>query len=67
MVQANFEGSTRQVRGAIVRRLLSGPIDEKTILSINAKDAYQISKALRALAAEGMIEKKGDTWRLVKD
>jgi len=66
MVQANFEGSTRQVRGAIIRRLLSGPIPEAAILSVNAKDAYQISKALRALQAEGMIEKRGVVWRLVK-
>lgn len=67
MVQANFEGSMRQVRGAIIRRLLSGSITEESVRSINAKDAYQISMALRSLEKEGLIERKGKAWRLPKN
>jgi len=62
--QAPFEGSLRQIRGGLIRRLIKGPITEKALLSVEVKDAYRVEIALRSLEADGMVEKKGKEWRL---
>lgn len=63
-VQSTFDGSTRQVRGAIVRKLLDGPISESTLRKLDARNSYRFGIALKALRAEGIVEKKGKKWHL---
>lgn len=60
--QSKFEGSLRQARGAIVRRLSRGIANESTLRSEISGVRFQT--ALRGLAREGLIVKKGGTWRL---
>ncbi|MFZ2886198.1 MAG: A/G-specific adenine glycosylase, partial [Minisyncoccia bacterium] len=62
--QSRFEGSLRQARGAILRKLLDGPIFEKMLLKIDVESSYQIEKALHALEREGLIKKQNRYWRL---
>lgn len=60
--QSKFEGSTRQARGAILRKLLDGPISEKSLLKIDVKTSYQVELAIRHLASENLIKKKKGKW-----
>lgn len=62
--QARFEGSLRQFRGIIVRRLLKGPLAEEALLAVDVGDSYLLEQAVRDLAREGLIEKKGKKWVL---
>lgn len=59
--QSRFEGSVRQVRGAILKALLQGrPLSE---VGVRHEDYY--ASALEALQAEGLIRKRGKGWQLV--
>lgn len=60
--QSLFEGSLRQVRGAILRKLLNGPIPERALLKVDAKASYHMEAALKDLKREGMIEKEKGKW-----
>ncbi len=62
--QKKFEGSLRQARGAILRKLLDGPISDVALRNINTEAAYYIEMALRDLEKEGLILRKGRKWVL---
>ena len=62
--QSKFEGSLRQLRGKLLRRLMDGPITRGTFKKIDAKNAYQISMALQGMEQEGLVVKKKDTWNI---
>jgi A/G-specific adenine glycosylase len=62
--QAPFEGSMRQLRGHLLRRLVQGPIKESALVREQTKSTYHIEKVLRAMEAEGLLIKKGKSWRL---
>jgi A/G-specific adenine glycosylase len=62
--QAKFEGSLRQIRGALVRQLIQGSISERALLSINVADSYRIEQALKSLEQDGIIMKKKGRWHL---
>lgn len=62
--QSKFEGSLRQVRGAILRQLLKSPIKHGALLKVDAQSSYRLELALKDLSKEGLIEKRGSTWRL---
>lgn len=62
--QSRFEGSQRQARGAVLRKLLDGPVSEKSLLTIDVKASYQIEQALRDMHREGLIDKRNKKWRL---
>jgi A/G-specific adenine glycosylase len=62
--QSRFEGSLRQMRGIILRRLLAGPIAQSALASVDAERTYHLEMALRAMEAEGLIVKKGRKWTL---
>ena len=66
--QSKFEGSLRQVRGEILRHLHAGTKAEKGLYSLiraNRRiDSSKIVGALAGLARDGMIEKKGESWRI---
>lgn len=63
--QSKFEGSLRQVRGAVLRALATGPL---TIAALTNKTTYpkdRLDEALLGLSKDGMIEKVGVIWKVV--
>lgn len=64
--QSRFEGSLRQFRGIILRRLLNGALSEKALLAVDVEGSYFLEQAVRDLAREGLIEKKGQKWILAQ-
>jgi A/G-specific adenine glycosylase len=62
--QSPFEGSLRQFRGIVLRRLLKGPITESALISVEVESSYFMEQAIRDLEREGLIEKKGKKWTL---
>lgn len=63
--QKSLKGSGREVRGAIVRVLISGSKSKKQLTSLFASERIaQIEKQLQALEQEGIIERTKSTYRL---
>lgn len=62
--QSKFEGSLRQYRGIILRRLVSGPLKESVLLNVEVGQSYFMEQALRDLEREGLIRKQKSLWRL---
>lgn len=62
--QSKFEGSDRQIRGAIVRALSSAASTEKALSSLLQTDGDRIQMQLAALVADGLISKKGKRYQL---
>lgn len=60
--QGRFEGSRRQLRGAIMRRLLQGPAGPDD-LCVDAAPA-RIDEALGHMADEGLVEFHAGRWRI---
>lgn len=67
--QSKFEGSLRQVRGAILRELHDGPLTEAALgarldalLKLDAQP--RLIPALAALVQEGMVARRGRRWRI---
>ena len=58
--QSKFEGSLRQVRGAILKALTAN----KSLTSTKKKYPERFELALAALAKDGLIKKKGRGWRI---
>jgi len=58
--QSKFEGSLRQVRGAILRALTV----KKSLTSVRKAYPDRFDAALAALARDGLIKKKGRGWRI---
>lgn len=59
--QSVFEGSARQVRGEVLRRLLTGP---KTETELAIPDE-RLSAVLAGLAKDGLVAHEQGSWRLV--
>ena len=66
MKQSVFDGSNRQLRGAIIRRLMDGPLSEEKLRTFDAKNSYRIALVLKSLRDEEMIEMVDGKWRLVE-
>ncbi len=63
--QSRFSGSTREVRGAIVRELAKGSRSKRTLLGLlGGNRAPQLRRALTDLLAEGLIQKRGRAFAL---
>ena len=65
--QGPFEGSFRQVRGAVVRVLrvhATATADE--LVTVTGFDAERVDEAVRRLTAEGLIEARGGHVRLAR-
>ena len=62
--QSVFDGSNRQLRGALIRRLMDGPLSEEKLRTFDAKNSYRIAFVLKSLRDEDMIEMVDDKWRL---
>ena len=66
--QSKFNGSLRQVRGAILRELQMGAVSETALLSrchLDKKAKIKMDEALMGLARDGLIMKQRGTWRIV--
>lgn len=59
--QSKFEGSLRQVRGAILRELHKGPSSVKEL----PFEKERVEKALAGLEKDGMIQKVKGKWRIL--
>ena len=62
--QSAFEGSTRQLRGCIVRELANQDRTQAALKEKCARSMSEVQSALSALELEGLIEKKGRAWEL---
>jgi A/G-specific adenine glycosylase len=63
--QSKFQGSVRQVRGAILRAVLQlTKVSESDLAEHIEKPSAQIAAPLQALIAEGLLEKKGKFIRI---
>jgi A/G-specific adenine glycosylase len=63
--QSAFEGSGRQVRGAILRALATGPASKAKLLKLFPNERHaQLESQLARLLAEGMAEKVRSSYRL---
>lgn len=63
--QSPFAGSNRQLRGAILKLLLSGGVSESDLLSkLTEFDGDRVRLVLETLMKEAMIEKVGATYMI---
>ncbi|MFI5260723.1 MAG: A/G-specific adenine glycosylase [Candidatus Paceibacteria bacterium] len=63
--QAKFTGSLREVRGAIVRSLATGPQTKRVLQNLFEPERLdQITRALAALEKEKLVQKKGARYAL---
>lgn len=60
--QGTFAGSMRQVRGEVVRALVSSPLNDQQLHGVIADE--RLALALQALQAEGLIIRRGRIWHL---
>jgi A/G-specific adenine glycosylase len=59
VAQGRFEGSARQLRGAIVRTLISGPVTATEISHRTGFRPAEVESALADLSSEGLIAEDG--------
>lgn len=63
--QSAFKGSSREIRGAILRALIGQPRTTRFLIALFGKEKeHQALGQLKRLYEEGLIEKKGATYRL---
>jgi A/G-specific adenine glycosylase len=62
--QSAFTGSTRQLRGAIIRSLLNGSKTPTRIIAETERSAAEVSTILAVLIGEKMIQKQGRNYAL---
>lgn len=63
--QSTFEGSDRQIRGAILRELSKGtPLTTQSLIQRAGREPERVKAQLKGLHNEQMIEKEGRRWKL---
>ena len=62
--QAPYEGSSREARGRVLKRLLDGPATAAALAEATGLAAERVVAALEALASESAIERDGDRWAI---
>jgi A/G-specific adenine glycosylase len=66
--QSRFEGSTRQVRGRIVAALLERPsAGVAALVAATDRPPDRVEEALAALVADGVVLRRGRSYRLAPD
>jgi A/G-specific adenine glycosylase len=66
--QSKFEGSVRQVRGAVLRTVLElSKVSAEDLAARLGKSLKDIEAPLKALLSEGLIERKGSLLRVPKN
>lgn len=64
-VQSRFEGSDRQIRGAIIRHIVSqGPMTETALLGLIGGEPQRLRTQLTALIEEGFVVRQGRRIRI---
>lgn len=53
--QRRFEGSGRQLRGSIIRRLVEGPASFEQLIAASGFDAGSVDEALFSLSTDGLV------------
>jgi A/G-specific adenine glycosylase len=64
--QSAFEGSIRQLRGKIIKALLKGARSELMLGRYISGHSARMASVLNAMLKEGLIAKKGSTWRIAR-
>jgi A/G-specific adenine glycosylase len=63
--QSTFEGSLRQLRGAILRQLHEGPRNERALwYKVQPCTTERIEAALKGLAKDGLIRREKNKWQI---
>lgn len=62
--QSKFHGSDRQLRGNILRMLLGGSMDLKTLLEELQVDEQRLARILQQLEKEGFVAKKNNMYHV---
>lgn len=63
--QSRFEGSDRQIRGFILKKLLeNGEIDEKELITVVNRNHERVNKIIHQMKQEGFIRQKGNRLRI---
>lgn len=65
VVQPSFQGSTRQIRGRILRVLLdAGPLDVEAIATATGVEPCRVGPLLARLRDEGFVAEEGPIYRI---
>jgi A/G-specific adenine glycosylase len=62
--QSTFEGSFRQVRGAVIRSLAAGPCTVERLAAETGQPPHLVARAVDVLTSEGLVQTHGGTVRL---
>lgn len=62
--QARFEGSDRQARGRLVKRLGEGPVQRRDVARVMQVDDERAQRLLAALVSEGLVSVAGELCSL---
>jgi A/G-specific adenine glycosylase len=62
--QSVFQGSVRQLRGALLRRLVDGPLAAKDLASFDAPQPHRLLDVLVAMKREGLVTETDGRWRI---
>jgi A/G-specific adenine glycosylase len=62
--QGRFEGSARQLRGAIVRHLVAQAASFGELVAVTGFDPGSVEEALDDLNVEGLVMTDGDSWMI---
>lgn len=63
-IQSKFEGSDRQIRGIILKKLLIKPLDKKSLLFLISFPKEKTEHIITDLIREGFIIKKGKIYEI---
>jgi len=66
VVQSKFEGSDRQIRGAIIRALVARPTLSESELNVLCKNDTRVSTIIAQLEQEQLIERNEDLFSIRK-
>ncbi len=64
LMQSQFEGSMRQVRGAILKILNAGPHGDIAISKKLSFEGSKVRKALTSLARDGLVRAQKGSWQI---
>lgn len=64
--QSKFEGSARQLRGAILRELLKKPATKNQLIKKTSRTAADVTSELAQLQKESLVLKKGSIFTIAK-
>jgi len=62
--QSKFEGSDRQIRGAILRHLTQSPLTAHQLSQKITPNKTRLNTIMKHLIKDGMIHKQGESYRI---